>query len=345
MTSLGTLFTGGGLFDVGAHQIPGVYSRWGVEIDKRIADVAVTNRVTKDMYNADVTKINPALLCPVDWIHASPPCPNFSPAKVRAQETEADINMAKAVVAFLHTHEPDYFTLENVIGYRGSRAFETITEALQRMGFGYAVDVVNAADFGVPQKRRRLILRASRGKFFDPAPMRQTHAQDGANGFQPWVGWWEAVKDLEHTFPESKLAPWQMKRLEFMEGDMAMIWPENASNHTKPIPPDQPALTLRAGRVYHPRIVMVEGNVSGERPPKLIDQDEPAPTVKTGSGGRVYRAILPYRVVSLSLRAIARLQTIPDAYIFPNKGKVLAYTVIGNGVPCLLAKKIGESLL
>lgn len=342
MIRLGSLFTGGGLFDVGAHQVPGVHTAWGVEINDRIHDVARTNGVARDVVLGDVTQVNPALLPPVDWIHASPPCPNFSIAKIQKTETEKDIAMGKATAHFIRTHEPSYFTLENVLGYRGSKSFGHILTTLDNMGYSYTIQNVNAADFGVPQKRVRMILMAKRS-IFNPPALQPTHAKDGQGGMLPWVGWWEAVKDLEHTFPDSELAPWQMKRLQFMEGDMALIWPENASNNTKPIPPDQPALTLRAGRVYHPRIVMIEGSVAGDRPPKLIDQDEPAPTVRAGSGGRKYRAVTPTRVLALSTRAIARLQTIPDTYGLPKK-PTLSYTIIGNGVPCLLAKKIAENL-
>ena len=69
------------------------------------------------------------------------------------------------------------------------------------MGYFWTYDHVNAADYGVPQTRRRLILRASRGLLpFLPEPV-------------PWVGWYAAIEDLIPTLPESKLAPWQLARL------------------------------------------------------------------------------------------------------------------------------------
>jgi DNA (cytosine-5)-methyltransferase 1 len=69
------------------------------------------------------------------------------------------------------------------------------------MGYFWTYDHVNAADYGVPQTRRRLILRASRGLLPHlPPPV-------------PWVGWYAAIEDLLPTLPESKLAPWQLARL------------------------------------------------------------------------------------------------------------------------------------
>jgi site-specific DNA-cytosine methylase len=79
-------------------------------------------------------------------------------------------------------------------------------------------------------------------------------------------------------------------------------------------------------------------------------EDEPSITVKANSGGKEpCRAWLEQgRVVALTPRAIARLQTVPDDYELPAK-KTLAGTILGNGVPCemvrrIVAATIGETL-
>lgn len=74
-------------------------------------------------------------------------------------------------------------------------------------------------------------------------------------------------------------------------------------------------------------------------------EEEPTRTVgDTQRVGNLSRAWLPAgRVVAMTPRAIARFQSFPDSYILPEK-KGLALTVLGNAVPCLLAKAIGASL-
>lgn len=62
-----------------------------------------------------------------------------------------------------------------------------IRDELDRLGYAYTVEHINAADYGMPQKRRRMIVRAERGAFFHPAPMRPTHAEGGAGGLLPMV--------------------------------------------------------------------------------------------------------------------------------------------------------------
>jgi DNA (cytosine-5)-methyltransferase 1 len=150
---------------------------------------------------ADVRAVDYAALPRVDWLHASPVCTRASVANSGATEAQEDIDSAAGVVRALDAQQPQIFTLENVWQYRTFKAFTNICDQLGRMGYFWTYDHVNAADFGVPQTRRRLILRASRGLLpFLPQPV-------------PWVGWYAAIEDLLPTLPESKLAPWQLARL------------------------------------------------------------------------------------------------------------------------------------
>jgi site-specific DNA-cytosine methylase len=71
---------------------------------------------------------------------------------------------------------------------------------------------------------------------------------------------------------------------------------------------------------------------------------EPTYTVQAGSNKPARAWLEAGRVVAMTPRALARFQSVPDSYQLP-ESRGLACRVIGNGVPCLLAQRIGESLI
>ena len=106
-----------------------------------------------------------------------------------------------------------HLLLENVWGYRNFVAFGVILKCLAREGYRTDYWHLNSANYGVPQTRKRLILVAR----LDGRPRRPepTHSKNpGAMfGLKKWVGWYESIKDLIPTLPESQFAPWQLARL------------------------------------------------------------------------------------------------------------------------------------
>lgn len=349
--TIGTLFTGGGGFDIGARSL-GVENVWGVELDPRIAD-HTNNMLEGGVKTANVLYMNPNDFEYVDWLHASPPCQTHSVANRDRGETENDILLAHKVGDFIRVLKPKVFSLENVWRYHKSEAADVIYQALWSAGYAFRVEHLDAADFGVPQRRKRMILRAKRGglgMFGAPQPMEKTHDKH--------VGWYWAVMDILDTFPETTLADWQVERLK-ASGEYEQVFSTPA---------------------------MIEGAVGGARPPKVVQPDEPAPTVVTGSGCRVHRIVMvrsgnprvfknsnsdisgllqyPLEVaptvrstrtelhrvvnegcvVSITPRAFARFQTFPDWYELPEQ-KTLAVRIIGNAVPCLFARAIMASII
>jgi DNA (cytosine-5)-methyltransferase 1 len=102
-----------------------------------------------------------------DYLHASPVCANFSQAHTAkagiALEMADDLSAAIAVAEAIRQLQPRVFTLENVPRYQNSQSFSIILDALEQEGYSVNYSVVNMADFGLPQARRRLVLIASRG--------------------------------------------------------------------------------------------------------------------------------------------------------------------------------------
>ncbi|AVH63713.1 DNA cytosine methyltransferase [Nostoc sp. 'Peltigera membranacea cyanobiont' N6] len=102
-----------------------------------------------------------------DYLHASPVCANFSQAHTakagKGIETPDDLSAAIAVAEAIQQLQLRVFTLENVPRYQNSQSFAIILNALEQEGYSVNYSVVNMADFGLPQARRRLVLVASRG--------------------------------------------------------------------------------------------------------------------------------------------------------------------------------------
>jgi site-specific DNA-cytosine methylase len=277
-----TICTGGDLAGVGL-MAAGYAPTWGVECDPAIAEVAEAN-VPGRILRQPAQDVRWAALDRPALLWASPPCPNFSQAKTGGEETPEDEAIAVAICDALRTLTPRAFCLENVIGYGRSRSLARIRAALDALGYWSVVERVNAADFGVPQTRRRLILRAVRGGLVPhlPRPV-------------PWVGWYAAIADLIPTLPESAFAPWQLLRLDPLFSTTLVEGNSPTVREVLTRAAADPMWTVRA-EINHgmPRAFLhMTGNTNLDNPTGtgLLLPDEPANTVVAGQGGKA-RAFL-----------------------------------------------------
>jgi DNA adenine methylase len=143
--------------------------------------------------------------------HCSPSCTMFSQGNTKGVEDEGDISAAIAVThAIAQLNFPEIFTLENVDAYQKSKSWAIIRDFLYANGYGVSGDVVFASDYGnletgegVPQDRKRFIVRAVKNHFAPPLPPRLPQR----------MGWLNAIVDLIEDLPEGELAPWQLQRL------------------------------------------------------------------------------------------------------------------------------------
>lgn len=348
MQTIATLFSGGEGVGVGGKSV-GLRPLWGIEIDDAIAQVARDNGFAVE--TADILRVNPADYETPTVLHASPPCPSFSLAKQGRRETAYDISLAKATARFIEELRPQFFTLENVYGYRKSKSWAIIADTLNRCGYWYDLAHVNAADAGVPQTRKRMIVRAALGQMVPPLPPPE-----------PWIGWYDSIRDLIPTLPESQLADWQ-------ERGLGTLWDLPAQAGTTLIDSagypdeneviilvtrraDEPANTVVASHARRPmRAFLVGGQYGGPfddvrrlRPVQVRMQDEPAFTVTAQNKGDWRAWLAQGRVVQMTPRALARFQSFSDSYILPDD-KRLACRVIGMAVPPLLFQRLVGQLV
>lgn len=94
----------------------------------------------------------------IDLILASPECRSHSPARGSGKRSAASKNSAFQIIRYAQVFKPRWLIIENVVSMRKWSRFRAFKSALEKLGYHVREQVLNAADFGVPQRRRRLFL-------------------------------------------------------------------------------------------------------------------------------------------------------------------------------------------
>jgi DNA (cytosine-5)-methyltransferase 1 len=328
--TVGTYFSGGG---IGLAELKGkVDFAFAVEYAPAISEVYRAN-ISDRIITARVQDLDVSKLERVDLFQVSPVCKEFSAAKTGGKESAEEISQAAAICRYLDYHKPSYFLLENVRGYIKSKSFQMIVVRLTRLGYTCRFSVENSADYGVPQTRERLILRAALDQ---PLPSLPDYAGR-------WVGWYEAIEDLISGLPESKFADWQLERLPQEVQTFLMQIQGEASDYLEPV---KPAPTISAGHTAGKyRAFLISDQLANTGQGVNIRQaKEPALTIDTRPASKVRAWLSQGRVVQMTPRAVARFMSVPDWYQLPEKN-ALACKVLGNGVPSLMGEKIISAIL
>jgi DNA (cytosine-5)-methyltransferase 1 len=344
MIVFGDLFCGGGGAATGAIAA-GLEHAWGLELDPQIAEVYREN--IGDCFNQNILDADPLKFEKPDWLHASPPCQAFSTANANRGERQLEIDCARKVAEFIEVLQPKYFSLENVEAYKRSHSFNLIVDTLNRLGYWSNWQILNAADFGVPQSRRRLILLAIKGGFLPSLPPKERH-----------VGWYEAIAHLVHDLPDAQLADWQLnalpedlrENLRHMQKQKNILIENTGARSDRPLQTrdaGEPSWTIRAmghdGHWHRANALLVHPTEQRNCVVRL--GGEPAFTLKANAGGNLVKSVLGRsRVVQLDINCLAALQSFPSTYKWTGK-KSLDGKIIGNSVPPLLLQKLIENIV
>ena len=182
------MFAGVGGFRTGLTNVGDFFVPVGwCEIDKHAQKAYRALYETEGEYFCDdATQIKPEDLPEIDLICAGFPCQPFSVSGRRLGFADTRGTLFHEIVRVAEARRPAYLLLENVPGllnHEGGKTFGTILAAIHELGYSLEWCVLNSANFGVPQQRRRVYLvgyldsRLS-GKIFpltqsDGAPLRQ----------------------------------------------------------------------------------------------------------------------------------------------------------------------------
>lgn len=169
------------------------------------------------------------------------PCQGFSVANTKRNTTDERNELYKQLLRVIKDKQPRFFVAENVKGILSldkGEVFKAILSDFKALNYKVQFKLLNAANYGVPQKRERVIIVGVRNDInFEYHYPVQTHSKDGKDGTKRWVSVNEAIGELPNPDEPNSLTNhvYSKYRLNF-----------NGYIGHRPIAPDQPAPTVTA---------------------------------------------------------------------------------------------------
>lgn len=323
------------------------------------ADAAATykaNHPNVKLYEMDIRLVSPTGLLralkllegeTLDLIAGCPPCQGFTRLTESMGRPDRRNGLVRQFLRFVRAIRPKVCMLENVPGLlttrKGKRYFNELRRGLEDAGYRVSYRIVELADYGVPQFRKRLVLLAARGEAI-PIPEATHHdpAGSGKTGQRPWKTVREAIGSLQNPPLRSAVRSgdavppyeWHYSR------DVATVVRrrlEHALSNGRCRTSLPPTLRLAC----HERCPDGYYDVYG-----VIDWDKPSPTITSGctnaSKGRFGH---PREPRPLTATEAAVLQTFPLSYKFKGSGLESVAAQIGNALPRRFAKVVATAII
>lgn len=327
-----SLFSGCGGFDFGL-QSAGMKVIWANDIEKSVAKTYEKNIGPIEI--ADITTIEANTIPEHDVFVAGFPCQPFSSIGSRLGILDARGTLYEDCLRIVEAKQPRAVIFENVRGILstknadGTLLLDSIVSLLENCGAGYDVQykLMRASEYGVPQNRYRVIFVAFRKDlaihYIFPKPT--TSLDDPALT----VG---AIIDVPSHIPNQQdvraLPPQSMKMIPHI--------PEGGS--WKDIPFE----------ILPERLKKIRLNMKKYGTPSFyrrFARTEINGTITARANPENCGILHPLENRRYSVREVARLQSFPDDFIFDCESITATYAMLGNAVPPLLGKVIGESVI
>ena len=309
MTTIVSLFTGAGGLDIGFERA-GAEVLVAVDNDPEACKTLRHNRADWAVFEGDIRDFDPSPYEGADLVIGGPPCQGFSTAGKQDPSDPRNF-LWKEYLRVVRAVRPRGVLLENVAAMANAKNedhLHGIAEALRALGYAVELRILNAADYGVPQVRRRIFLMGLLGGSPSfPAPNAE-HPRTVREAIGDLIG--KTDEALNHV--PNKHAPHVVERWD------KLAYGEVDPNYRRArLPADKPSHTIRAGGGYGPK----GDHLAGFHPPIHYQ--------------------LPRQ---LTVREAARLQSFPDEWVFKGS-KTAQGRQVGNAVPPLLAEAVARHML
>ena len=356
--SVVSLFSGGGGLDLGFKNA-GYDILWAIDNNQDAVNTYKAN-IGEHIIFEDINKIDENKIPHADVVIGGPPCQSFSLAGNRHVE-DARGQLVWRYIKIISTIQPKAFVFENVTGLlsaknsNGEKILSLLQAAFKDIGYTISTKVVNAADYGIPQKRKRVIIVGLKNnkEFEFPVP---THNEKGIDGLKKYVSVHEALGDLpqaiedENSILNYKTAPvsdYQKKMRSNSNAVSEQFMPRLSEldkyiiSHVRPggnymdIPPDVKSVRIR-------RLQKEGGHTTCYG---RLSPDKPSYTINTYFNRPNVGCNIHYSEDRLiTVREALRLQSFPDSYKIVSSSKQGRNLIVGNAVPPLLAEVIAKEL-
>ena len=331
-------------------------------VPKEIMDLVIQAEISADTIPTIFDKIDAALGKErVSLLIGGPPCQAYSLVG-RSRDPNRMANdqrnyLFKEYGKFLKRYTPKFFVFENVLGLLtagNKKYFNEMTELFKELGYSTSYEVLQSEDYGVLQKRRRVIIIGKKGK--EPFPFPELEKKSTVE--------YQLLRDLLSDLPHLKpgggkhAMPYASETTEYLETHHLRNGVGFVTQHeTRPHNENDLKIYRRAikawiekgerlkydklpkemqthknNRVFLDRYKVVDGGGHSHTMVAHISKD-----------GHYYIYPDLKQVRSLSVREAARIQSFPDNYFFEG-GRGKAFKQIGNAVPPLMAESIANSL-
>jgi DNA (cytosine-5)-methyltransferase 1 len=303
-----SLFSGAGGLDLGLINA-GLDVVWANDI---FEDAAATYRrnVGNHVDTRDICSIKSSEIPNCDVVVGGFPCQGFSVANWGRTSEDPRNQLYKELLRVVRDKQPRYFVGENVKGLASMGKGEILRQIIREfeaLGYNVRHQVLNAADYGVPQKRMRLVLVGVRrdqpdNLAFPPTPTHADPSRGKLGGLKPWL----AVGAALAHFPD----------------------PDSANN------------------LHNHECSKYKLRFNGHLGHRFIEPSLPSPTVTARGDERGGVVVLhhPNNQRRMTARELAAVQSFPDTFAFVGT-KTSAYRQIANAVPPLLGEAIGRMLM
>lgn len=319
------------------------------EYDKEIAEAYIKNHPNTKMIAKDITSLSLEEVFSeyrgkIDVIIGGPPCQGFSQKGQRKTIHDERNFLFKYYVKVVELVQPRYFVMENVPNLlTAEKGYfkKEIEEMFKKLGYVLNSDVLNAADYGVPQNRRRAVIIGKKADDDNEKVALPQKVNDK-------VTIWDAISDLAYLESGEGKAEqkYKLKAQSIYQKDMRKnsnsLFNHQATKHSKLALERLQLLPPEMGKEVLPQEHLTKSIYSGTWSRMVKNDISVTITTRfdTPSSGRFTH---PYLNRAITVREAARIQSFPDGFIFTGT-KSAQMKQVGNAVPPLLAKAIAEAI-